>query len=47
VPPSAIIIAVFRLQTDDLEGLAREVGQCDPNDHLRHPTVVGQLAFPR
>jgi hypothetical protein len=37
-------LAVLRLQTG-LEGLAREVG--GPNDHLRHPAVVGQLAFPR
>ena len=41
-----VALAVLRLQTG-LEGLAREVGHCDPNDHLRHPTAVGQLAFPR
>ena len=39
-------LAVLRLQTD-LEGLARDVRHCDPNDDLRRPAVVGQLAFPR
>ena len=39
-------LAVLRLQTG-LEGLARDVRHCDPNDDLRRPAVVGQLAFPR
>jgi len=33
-------LAVLRLQ--GLEGLAREVGQGDPNDDLRCPAVVGR-----
>src|SRR5262249_47039334 len=33
-------LAALRLHTG-LEGLAREVGQCDPNDDLRCPAVVG------
>ena len=39
-------LAVLRLQTG-LEGLARDVRHCDPNDDLCRPAVVGQLAFPR
>ena len=39
-------LAALRPHTG-FEGLAREVGQGDPNDDLRRPAVVGQLAFPR
>jgi len=39
-------LAVLRLHTDP-EGLAREVGHCDPDDDLRRSAAVGQLAFPR
>ena len=34
-------LAALRLHTG-LEGLAREVGHCDPNDDLRCPAVVGR-----
>ena len=39
-------LAALRLHIG-LEGLAREVGHCDPNDDLRCPAVVGHFGHLR